>query len=120
MLTMPKYIYFHCLVFISLFVISQSIYAKTTEFHLILENHVFIPSELKIPANEKVKLIIHNKDNTAEEFDSFDLNREKVLFPNKKTTIFIGPLSLGQYEYFGEYNPGSARGVVIVEVINAN
>jgi hypothetical protein len=43
-----------------------------------------------------------------------------VLFPNKKTTIFIGPLAPGQYEYFGEYNPGSARGVIIVEVNNVN
>jgi hypothetical protein len=100
--------------------IPLSIFAKTTEFYLTLESHVFIPSELKIPANKKVKLIIHNKDKTAEEFDSFDLNREKVLFPNKKTTIFIGPLAPGQYEYFGEYNPGSARGVIIVEVNNVN
>ena len=117
---MPKYIHFHYLLLISFLFILQNLWAKTIEFHLTLENHIFIPSELKIPANEKVKLIIHNKDRTAEEFDSFDLNREKVLFPNKKTTIFIGPLSSGQYEYFGEYNPGSARGVIIAEVINVN
>lgn len=95
-------------------------WAKTKEFHLTLENNVFTPSELKIPEKEKVKLIIHNKDNSVEEFDSFDLNREKVLFPNKKSVIFIGPLLSGKYEYFGEYNPNSARGIIIVEVINAN
>ena len=94
--------------------------AKTKEFTLTIENHVFTPSELKIPANEKVKLIIHNKDKVAEEFDSFDLNREKVLFPGKKTRIFIGPLPEGRYEYFGEYNPNTARGVIVVEVINAD
>ena len=77
-----------CNYFIGMFLlfIPLSLCAKTTEFYLTLESHVFIPSELKIPANTKVKLIIHNKDKTAEEFDSFDLNREKVLFPNKKTT----------------------------------
>ncbi len=93
-----------------------TLWAKTKEFHLTIENHVFTPSELKIPANEKVKLIIYNKDKVAEEFDSFDLNREKVIFPGKKTTIFIGPLSEGKYEYFGEYNPNTARGIIIVEV----
>jgi hypothetical protein len=100
--------------------VSQKLSANTTQYHLTLENNIFTPSELTIPVNEKVKLIIYNKDKTAEEFDSFDLNREKVLFPNKKTTIFIGPLSSGQYEYFGEYNPGTARGMIIVEVNNAN
>ena len=98
-----------------LFLVSNSSSAKTREFHLVLENHVFTPSELKIPTEEKVKLVINNKDKVAEEFDSFDLNREKVLFPHKKTTIFIGPLPPGQYEYFGEYNPNSARGIITVE-----
>ena len=97
-----------------------NLWAKTKEFTLTIENHVFTPSELKIPANEKVKLIIHNKDKVAEEFDSFDLNREKVLFPGKKTRIFIGPLPEGNYEYFGEYNPNTARGVIVVEVNNAD
>lgn len=95
-------------------------WAKTKLFYLTLENNVFTPSELKIPAKEKVKLIIHNKDDKAEEFDSFDLNREKMLFPHKKAVIFIGPLLPGKYEYFGEYNPNSARGIIIVEVSNAN
>lgn len=108
----------HWMLSLMLFLTSfyQQAYAKTKEFHLTLENHVFTPSELIIPANEKVKLIIHNKDSVAEEFDSFDLNREKVLFPDKKTTIFIGPLTPENYEYFGEYHPNSARGVIIVEV----
>ena len=69
---------------------------------------------------KKVKLIILNKDDVAEEFDSFGLNREKVLFPQKKSTIFIGPLKPGSYEYFGEYHPNLARGYIIVEVNNVN
>lgn len=93
-----------------------TLWAKTKEFHLTIENHVFTPAELTIPANEKVKLVIYNKDKAAEEFDSFDLNREKVLFAGRKTTIFVGPLSPGIYEYFGEYNPNTARGIIIVEV----
>ncbi|MEH6596799.1 MAG: cupredoxin domain-containing protein [Colwellia polaris] len=100
--------------------VSHNSQAQTKEFYLTLENHVFTPSELKIPANKKVKLIIFNKDNVAEEFDSFDLNREKVLFPKRKSTIFIGPLKPGNYEYFGEYHPNSARGVIIVEVNHVN
>lgn len=95
-------------------------WAKPQEFHITLKDHVFTPSQITIPANTKVKLIIHNQDDSIEEFDSFDLNREKVIFPNKKGRIFIGPLPAGRYEYFGEYFPKTARGIVIVEDSNVN
>lgn len=100
--------------------VSLKTQANTQEYYLTLENHVFTPSELNIPANVKVKLIILNKDLVVEEFDSFDLNREKVLFPQRKSTIFIGPLKSGRYEYFGEYHPNSARGMIIVGGDNVN
>jgi len=88
--------------------------AKRAEFQLTLKNHLFYPAEIKILENTKVKLIIYNQDQTPEEFDSFDLNREKVIFPEKKAVIFIGPLSPGRYEFFGEFNPNSAQGTIIV------
>lgn len=90
--------------------------AKRPEFQLILKNHLFYPAEIEIPANTKVKLIIHNQDQTPEEFDSFDLNREKVIFPRKKAVIFIGPLLPGRYEFFGEFNPNSAQGAIVVKL----
>lgn len=89
--------------------------AAVTEYHLTLKDHLFFPSRITIPANQKVKLIIENQDPTPEEFDSFSLNREKVIFAHQKATIFIGPLTPGEYGFFGEYNPNTARGIVIVE-----
>lgn len=89
--------------------------AAVTEYHVQLKDHLFFPSLISIPANQKVKLIIDNQDNTPEEFDSFSLNREKVIFGNRKATIFIGPLKPGEYDFFGEYNPNTARGTVLVE-----
>lgn len=88
--------------------------AKRPEYEIELKNHLFYPAELEIPENTKVKLIIYNRDQTPEEFDSFDLNREKVIYPNKRSVIFIGPLPTGRYNFFGEYNPNSARGAIIV------
>ncbi len=101
-----------------LYFIVTSVFSQTQEFHLTLKNHTFTPNTLTIPANKKVKLIINNLDDVAEEFDSFDLNREKVIFPHSKGTIFIGPLPKGKYEYFGEFHPDTARGVIMVEDIN--
>lgn len=99
--------------FLLLFSLSCSAIAATEEYFLTIENHLFYPSELKVPANQKIKLTIINKDDEAEEFDSFDLNREKVIFGNRKGTVYIGPLEPGEYHFIGEYNPNSARGLVI-------
>ena len=88
--------------------------ANRPEFEVELKNHLFYPAEIEIPANMKVKLVIYNRDTTPEEFDSFDLNREKVIFPQKKSVIFIGPLPPGRYKFFGEFNPNSAQGTIIV------
>lgn len=87
--------------------------ATSKEYLIILKDHLFYPSQIIIPTNQKVKLLIENQDSTPEEFDSFDLNREKVLYPNRKSIIYIGPLSKGRYDFFGEFSPNTARGVVI-------
>lgn len=89
--------------------------AADLEFNLIIKEHRFIPAELKIPAGQKVKLIIENQDATAEEFESHELNREKVIPPKSKLPVFIGPLGPGKYPFYGEFNQATARGVVIVE-----
>ncbi|AAZ24156.1 hypothetical protein CPS_2784 [Colwellia psychrerythraea 34H] len=93
---------------------SYSALAQREEFNIILKSHLFYPAEMTIPSNKKIKLIIDNQDASVEEFDSFSLNREKVLFPKQKSIIYIGPLSPGHYDFFGEYHPSSARGTIIV------
>lgn len=88
--------------------------AKRPELHLLVKDHLFYPATVTIPANTKIKLVITNRDNTIEEFDSFSLNREKVLFPHQTAIIFIGPLPSGEYKFFGEYHPHSAKGKIVV------
>jgi hypothetical protein len=82
---------------------------------LIIQNHQFEPAEIKVPANQKIKLTIQNKDNTPEEFESYSLKREKVIPGGSKVLINIGPLKPGRYEFFGEFNPATAKGVLIAE-----
>jgi len=79
-----------------------------------LKNHMFEPSIITISENTKIKLVIINHDDSPEEFDSFDLNREKVIFANSQATLFVGPLPKGTYYFFGEYHPDTAVGKVIV------
>ena len=98
-----------------LVLLSLSVWAKRPEYVLELKNHLFYPEKIIIPVNKKVKLIIYNRDDSVEEFDSFDLNREKVIFPKQKAVIFIGPLPAGEYNFFGEFHPNSAQGTVVIK-----
>jgi hypothetical protein len=84
-------------------------------FEIEIRDHLFWPSEVVVPANTKVKLLVYNRDPTSEEFESYEMNREKVIMGNRKAVIFIGPLLPGEYPFFGEFNPDTAQGKVIAE-----
>ncbi len=80
-----------------------------------IRDHLFWPSEVVVPANTKIKLLVYNRDPTSEEFESYELNREKVIMGKRKAVIFIGPLLPGEYPFFGEFHPETAQGKVIAE-----
>jgi len=89
--------------------------AATPEIPLVIKDHRFEPAEVRVPAGTKVKLVVDNRDATPEEFESHELNREKVIPGGAKASIFIGPLTPGRYPFFGEFNEATAKGVVIAE-----
>ena len=103
---------FTCLLLDSL--MAGSARAAMPEAVIEIRNHLFIPQSVTVPAGQKVRLVFINHDSTPEEIDSFDLNREKVIFAQSRGVIFIGPLPAGEYGFFGEYHPNSAVGKVIV------
>ncbi|MFT6077904.1 MAG: plastocyanin [Rickettsiales bacterium] len=98
---------------LSIFAFSAS--AKVPEYKIIIKDHKFIPVNLEIPAGQKVRLVIENQDKTVEEFESHDLNREKIIGGGKTAKIFIGPLKSGIYKYFGEFNEDTAQGTITVK-----
>ena len=98
-----------------LFLAGVNSWAADNEFAIAIRDHRFEPAEIRVPANQKVKLVVHNQDASPEEFESHELNREKVIAPGSKAGIYIGPLKPGRYAFFGEFNEKTARGVVIVE-----
>lgn len=87
--------------------------AQTPEVELVIRGHLFYPAELEVPAHTKVKLLVINEDPTPEEFESYELNREKVILGNSRAVIFIGPLAPGEYPFFGEFNMSTALGTII-------
>ena len=89
--------------------------AEPLTFRIVISEHEFQPAELQVPANVKVKLVIENRDATPEEFESYELNREKVVSGNATITVFVGPLEKGRYAFFGDFHQDSAQGVLVVD-----
>ena len=56
-----------------------------------------------------------NQDPTPEEFESYTLNREKIVAGNGRIVLFVGPLEPGRYEFFGEFNMATARGWLVAK-----
>jgi plastocyanin len=93
---------------------SDKLAAGVRVLELQIKDHLFSPATLYVPAGEKIKLVIDNQDGTPEEFESFSLNREKVILGHSKGVVFVGPLAPGEHAFVGEYHPDSARGQIVV------
>ena len=99
-----------------LFVVPMGVMAEPKpEYELTISNHVFTPSEIVIPANTRVKIIVHNKDATFEEFHSDSLKREKIIAGGKSGVVNVGPLAPGEYPFMGEFHSKTAQGRVIAK-----
>lgn len=94
---------------------SAAMASEAPEFTLTIRDHRFEPAELVIPADTKVRLKVVNTDATPEEFESHVLNREKVITGNSTGIVFVGPLSAGDYPFFGDFNQATAQGKVVVK-----
>jgi hypothetical protein len=84
-------------------------------YTLTIRDHRFAPTELEIPAGQKIALTVKNADSTAEEFESIELHREKVVAGGHEIIVYIGPLRPGRYEFFGDFNPQTARGTIVAK-----
>jgi high-affinity iron transporter len=82
---------------------------------LAFTNHRFVPDHLVVPANAKFRVMVKNNDDTADEFESVDLNREKLVPPGQTITVFLGPLPPGQYKFFGDFHQDTAQGVMVAK-----
>ena len=89
--------------------------AQEPTYKVVIKDHRFQPVEVEIPAGQKIALTIKNEDPTPEEFESTELRREKVVPGGQEITVYIGPLKPGKYEFFGDFNPKTARGHIVVK-----
>jgi membrane protein implicated in regulation of membrane protease activity len=70
---------------------------------------------LSVPAHRKFRLLVKNTGDTAGEFESTTLNREKLVPPGQTVTVFLGPPEPGEYPFFGDLHQDTAQGVLVAE-----
>ncbi|WP_206675332.1 cupredoxin domain-containing protein [Mariprofundus sp. NF] len=89
--------------------------AWAAEYRVVIENHRFEPATIEMVAGEKHRLHVINNDATPEEFESYELNREKIIAGRSTAVIFLPALAAGSYPFFGEFNEETAQGLIVVK-----
>ncbi len=87
------------------------------EVALTLEHHQFSPNTLPVEPDKRFIIVLSNKDNHPEEFESYDLEFEILVFPHKSIRVPVRGLPAGTYTFFGDFHPKTAQGKVVVSPI---
>jgi hypothetical protein len=83
-------------------------------YRLTIRDHKFVPERLEVAARVKIKVIVKNEGKESAEFESFELNREKVVLPGGEITVFLGPLEPGEYPFFDDFHLDT-KGVLVAK-----
>lgn len=84
-------------------------------FRLTLKADRFEPAELQVPAGVRFVLIVKNESAAAAEFESAELNAEKIVSPGREATIRIAPLAAGRYPFENEFNTVAKGALIAVQ-----
>lgn len=84
-------------------------------FTLVMRDGRFQPETIEVPANTKFRLQLHNQGPGAEEFESVEMRKEKVLAPGASSFLIFQPLKPGTYKFFGEFHPQTAQGRIVAK-----
>jgi Cupredoxin-like domain len=88
--------------------------AQETSYAVTIHDDRFEPSTLNVKAGVKFQLRVKNARKVAAEFESAELNREKVVPPGQSAVIYIGPLAPGTYPFFDDFRQ-STRGRLVAK-----
>ena len=97
-----------------LVIASKADAAAEQVFHLAIVNQAFEPDTLTIPAEQRVKIMVMNKDSIPAEFESNDFHAEVVIPGKTELPVYVRPLEPGIYHFFNEFHPES-KGTLIVK-----
>jgi len=99
--------------FALLFGIAGRVPAEDRTIALAVEDAGFAPAEIEAPPGARVRLEVTNRTAVAIEFESFELNRERVIQPGQTAAVYVSGLEPGRYEFFDDFHQ-QRRGALLV------
>ena len=88
---------------------------KETSFEIRFSDHHFTPQTLVVPAGQPLVLTVVNSSHERIEFESFKLNREKVVGPGETIKVRLPALPAGTYDFFDDFHPDVAEGEIVAK-----
>lgn len=79
--------------------------AAATELKITFTSNGFSPQVLEVPSETLFKIVLVNETDSAVEFESLRLRKEKVLAPGASSFIVIRGLSPGRYDFIDDFHP---------------
>lgn len=89
--------------------------SSSGQSELRYENGHFVPQQLIVPANQPLRLKVVNAATEPIEFESFELNRERVVPPGGQIIVYLPSLSAGSYGFFNDFNRSASHGTLIAK-----
>lgn len=71
------------------------------------------PESVTVAAGRAFHLKVVNAGSSTIEFESFELNRERVVAPGQTVTVYIPALNPGSYAFVDDFHPKSGKGLII-------
>lgn len=84
-------------------------------FRVEFKDGVVMPLRLEVPANRRFRLELHNTGQTAAEFESRELRKEKVLAPGSTSVLVIRTLDPGEYQFFDDFHLEAPPSVLVAK-----
>jgi Cupredoxin-like domain len=88
---------------------------EDTVVELRFENRRFIPQTITVPPNQSLTLRITNASKEPIEFESFKLNREKVVGPGETIIVRLPALRPGTYDFYDDFHQDVPAGSIIAK-----
>jgi plastocyanin len=85
--------------------------AEPFELHFI--DHRFTPNALTVPAGQLCEIVVINSSSETIEFESFKLNRERVVGPGETITVHLPALSPGVYDFYDDFHQDVPQGTIV-------
>jgi Cupredoxin-like domain len=89
--------------------------AGAADARIRFRDNQFIPQQLIVPAGRPLALEVVNAGAETIEFESFKLNREKVVPPGGSITVRLPALSPGSYDFYDDFHQDVPEGAIVAK-----